>query len=362
MALAWAGLPTLAQAQADPADPLPAPVLRSTPMLQERIPEAARPLQPVYVRGDSIAGQADVRAVIDGHAELRRSDTIVRANRMEYTVADDRLQAEGQVHINRAGNVFDGNRLDLEVDAFRGNFTDANYRFLATQAHGDASVVEFLDRERSIVRNATYTTCQRDNEASWEPDWILKADSIHLDQGEQVGYARGAKLQFKGVTVLPIPVVSFPLSDQRKSGLLPLTIGLDNVSGFEYTQPYYWNIAPNRDATLSSTLMTKRGVNLGAEFRYLEPTYQGKVRLDYMPGDRLRDRDRWAYKLQHQGQIASPWGGLGLNLNLNRVSDNNYWRDFTRANNRLLNSRLLASDANLSWGGQDTTLTLRTLK
>ncbi len=364
MALAWASLPALANAQSAEQEPLPAPVLRPSPMLQEKIPEAARNLQPAYVFGDSISGQADVRAVIEGNAELRRSDTIVRANRMEYTVADDRVQAEGQVHINRAGNVFDGNRLDLEVEAFRGNFTDANYRFLATQAHGDASEVEFLDRERSIIHNATYTTCQRDNEASWEPDWVLKASSIHLDQGTQVGYARGAKLQFKGVTVLPIPVVSFPLSDQRKSGLLPLTIGLDNVSGFEYTQPYYWNIAPNRDATLSSTLMTKRGVNLGGEFRYLEPTYQGKLRLDYMPGDRLRDRDRWAYGVLHQGTIASPFGALGLNLNLNRVSDDNYWRDFTRRGetNRLLNSRLLPSDATLGWSGQDSTLMLRTLK
>ena len=365
MALAWASLPALSQAQPAAAQgDLPPPALRSSPMLQERIPEAVRTQQPAYVSGDSIEGQANVRAVIEGNAELRRSDTIVRANRMEYTVADDRLQAEGQVHINRAGNVFDGSRLDLEVEAFRGNFTDANYRFLATQAHGDASEVEFLDRERSIIHNATYTTCQRDNEASWEPDWVLKARSIHLDQGAEVGYARGAQLQFKGVTVLPIPVISFPLSDKRKSGFLPLTMGLDNVSGFEYTQPYYWNIAPNRDATLSSTLMSKRGVNLGAEFRYLEPTYQGKLQLDYMPGDRLRDRDRWAYGLQHQGQIASPWGGLGLNMNLNRVSDNDYWRDFTRntGTNRLLNNRLLASDASLSWAGEDSTLMLRTLK
>lgn len=358
MALAWVGL---AQAQDDPLDPLPAPVLRASPMLKETITDETRALQPVHVRGDSMSGQADVRAVIEGHAELRRSDTMVRADRMEYTVADDRVKAEGQVHINRAGNVYDGTRLDLEVDAFRGYFSEANYRFLATQAHGDASEVEFLDHERSIVHNATYTTCQRDNEATWEPDWVLKARVIRLDQGEQVGVAEGASLQFKGMTVLPIPKVSFPLSDKRKSGLLPLTIGLDNVSGFEYTQPYYWNIAPNRDATLSSTLMTKRGVNLGAEFRYLEPRYEGQLKLAYMPSDSLRDRDRWSYGLKHQGLIDSPWGPLGLNMNLNRVSDDDYWRDFT-SSNREYNERLLPSEANLGWYGQDVSLTLRTLK
>ncbi|MCT9811528.1 LPS-assembly protein LptD [Acidovorax sp. Be4] len=362
MALAWAGL---AQAQEAPLEPLPAPVLRASPMLKETITDATRSLQPVYVRGDSILGQTDVHTVIDGHAELRRSDTIVRADRMEYTVADDRVQAEGQVHINRAGNVYDGSRLDLEVDAFRGYFADANYRFLVTQAHGDASKIDFLDHERSVVHDATYTTCQRDNEASWEPDWVLKAKVIRLDQGEQVGVAEGASLQFKGRTLLPIPKMSFPLSDKRKSGLLPLTIGLDSISGVEYVQPYYWNIAPNRDATLTSTVMTKRGVNLGTEFRYLEPNYKGQLRFDYMPSDKLRDRDRWSYGLKHQGLVASPWGTLSLDMNLNRVSDNNYWRDFTRNNsgaNRVLNTRLLPSDASLSWFGPDMTLQLRTLK
>ena len=89
-----------------------------------------------------------------------------------------------------------------------------------------------------------------------------------------------------GVPFLPVPTMSFPLSDKRKSGLLPPTIGLDNLNGVEFTQPYYWNIAPNRDATFYPSLMSKRGLDLGGEFRYLENDYRGVARANYMPDDR----------------------------------------------------------------------------
>jgi lipopolysaccharide assembly outer membrane protein LptD (OstA) len=83
----------------------------------------------------------------------------------------------------------------------------------------------------------------------WVPDWVLKATRLGIDNEEETGTAQGALLSFKGVPLLPIPYLSFPLSDKRKSGYLPPTVGLDNVNGTEFAQPYYWDIAPNRDAT-----------------------------------------------------------------------------------------------------------------
>src|SRR5690606_1207802 len=96
------------------------------------------------------------------------------------------------------------------------------------------------------------------------------------------------------------------------------------------SQPYYWNIAPNRDATLEAALIAKRGVRLGGEFRYLEPTYAGRVRGDMLPSDRLRERTRWSYALENNANVATPVGGIGVHLNIRRVSDDNYWRDFGR--------------------------------
>lgn len=364
VALAWCGLPLSAQAQTQ--TPAPSgwdapPALRTSPLLQEKIPEEVRSQLPVFVTGDRVEGQTDLNAVIEGNAELRRGDTVIRADRLEYNVPEDLAKARGKVHINRAGDVYDGTALELRVEAFEGFFSDARYRFLANQAHGEATRIDFIDRDRAVVHNATYTTCERGNEASWQPDWVLRAGTIRIDNEEEVGTAEDAVLEFKGVPLLPIPYITFPLSDKRKSGLLPPTIGLDSRDGMAYMQPYYWNIAPNRDATLRAALMTKRGANLGGEFRYLEPTYRGEFSGDVMPEDRLRDRLRWGYSAKHEGVITTGLGGLGLNINVNRVSDDNYWRDFGRAS-EILRQRLLPGDATLSWARNDMSASVRTLK
>ena len=371
-ALMVCGVPLAVLAQAGDQDP-PAPVLRSSPRLQETLAPDIRSQLPVFVRGDHVTGQPDISATIEGHAELRRGDTVIHADRMDYDVAEDHAKARGHVRINRAGNRYEGTLLDLRVDAFNGFFNDARYRFLETQAHGEATRVDFIDSDRSVVHNATYTTCQREDEATWQPDWILRAKTIHLDRAEDVGVAEDGVLEFKGVSILPVPRISFPLSERRKSGLLPPTIGLDSVSGLEYVQPYYWNIAPNRDATITPMLMTRRGVGLAGEFRYLEPRYSGELNASYLPSDQLRHRDRWSYGVHHRATLDTPLGDMGLNLNLRRVSDDNYWRDFSPritglggggsglAANQLV-QRLLPGDASLNWARGDNSVSLRVLK
>jgi LPS-assembly protein len=352
-------LAAFAQAPAEPS-----PRLRPSPLLREDIPAAARSQLPTFVEGDRIQGRTDLDTVVEGNAELRRGDTIIRARRLEYNQPNDLARASGDVRINKAGNVFEGPLLELQVDAFQGFFNQPRYQFLRNEAYGEAERVDFLDEKHAIIRNATYTTCKRKPGPGWMPDWILRAASISLDEEEETGEAKGAVLDFMGVPILPVPSISFPLGDRRKSGLLPPTIGIDNRNGLELTLPYYWNIAPNRDATLYPTLMTRRGVDFGGEFRYLEPTYSGTFRGYYMPNDRLRQLDRWGFSAQHeQGELRLAPGASNavLNLNLNRVSDDNYWRDFSRSSGSLT-QRLLANDARLSWDVGTVGFTARMLK
>jgi LPS-assembly protein len=126
----------------------------------------------------------------------------------------------------------------------------------------------------------------------------------------------------------------------------------------EYTQPYYWNLAPNRDITFYPTYWGTRGINLGTEFRYTEglapnPPFQGQMRFDWMEKDKLRDdAQRWRVNYTHTGLLNPSYagGGLALTTNLNRVSDDNYWKDFAFSTNGSVGiSRLLNSDVNLSW-------------
>ncbi len=337
--------------------------LQSSPMLQEQLSPEVRNSLPTFVSGQRISGQADQETVVEGEAMLRKGDVVIKADRLEYHQPTDLARAIGHVRINRAGNVYEGPLLELRVDTFEGFFNQPTYHFLRNDAHGQASRVDFLDDKRAVIHDATYTTCRRLPGPSWMPDWILKATTISLDNEEEVGTATGALLSFKGVPLLPVPYISFPLSDRRKSGLLPPTLGVDNVNGMEVSVPYYWNMAPNRDATLTPTLMSKRGVNLGTEFRYLEQSYAGTAKLDWMPADQLRDASRWGLNINHQASLKSAWtdNGAALNLSLNRVSDDDYWRDFSRATGSLT-QRLLANDATLSWTNGAWASRVRTLK
>ena len=358
-----AAAPVTGQSAGDAA--LPALRLKPSLQLSEQVPSPKLGALPTFLYGDRLSGRTDLETVLEGDAVLRRGDLVIRADRLEYYQPDDLAKARGNVRINRAGSVYEGPLLELKVDAFEGFFQQPRYQFLQTGGHGEADRVDFLDEKRVVITNATYTTCRRLPGPNWMPDWILRAASMTLDYEEDTGVAQGAVLTFKGLPILPVPYVSFPLSNQRKSGFLPPTFGLDNVNGAEVTAPYYWNIAPNRDAKFSPTLMSKRGVNLAGEFRYLEANYGGSVGVSWMPADALRNTDRWSMTSLYSGLLdtrLAAIGNVGLSLNLNRVSDDNYWKDFSRDSNSSLTQRLLANDATLSWARGDFSASLRALK
>lgn len=325
---------------------------------------------PTFILGDRITGRPEQEVVIDGHAELRRAGAVIRADRIEYDQPSDTVRASGHVRINRAGNVYEGSQAQLRVDTNEGYFLQPSYQLLRNDGNGQAQRLDFIDDKRSVASQATYTTCLREGGASWLPDWVMQATEVKFDTEADVGEAYNAQLRFKGVPILSLPYLSFPLSDARKSGWLPPTLNVDNVSGFETTVPYYWNMAPNRDVTFYPSIATRRGINLGSEFRYLEPQYRGSVRAELMPRDSLRNRLRWGLATEHAGSVdigaASP---VGLSLQLNRVGDHDYWRDFPRSVGSLT-QRLLPNDLRLSWvqsvgggtGAGQLALSARTLK
>lgn len=330
------------------AEPSAALALTMSTRLQENLPRAQLEQIPIFLAGDRISGEIDAATVIEGQVELRRHDLVLRADRLERS-ADNTVIASGNVRINREGDRFEGTVLELQLDTNRGRFKQPTFSFLRTGGHGDASRVDFEGRDRLVAYQVRYTTCPRTDGDAWSPDWYVSASRIVFDQVDDTGTATNGVLRFKGVPLLASPWISFPLSDRRKSGVLPPTFNIDNRSGVEVTLPYYLNLAPNRDATLFPTLMSRRGLDLGGEYRYLERNHAGVLRASYMANDRLRDEDRWAVALQHQHVLAALPGTspLSLRLNLNRVSDDNYWRDFPRSSTSLT-ERLLPNDVVLT--------------
>ncbi len=351
---------TQARAQAQtPAISLPG---RSSNALQERFSSEQRSQRATLVEADAISGTPDIELQLRGNASVRRADTLIRARQIDYDVEHDQLKASGAVRINRAGNVFEGTELDLSVDAFSGFFSQPHFRLLKGGGYGQADQIEFIDDQRAIARTASYTTCTARPGPSWLPDWIVRATELSMDNQRNEARAKGATLRFKNVTV-PIPEITFPLNEDRKSGFLPPLAGVDTANGLTYIQPYYFNLAPNRDATLTTSYYARRGLALGGEFRYLEktaPDTRGELRFNYMPNDQIRGVQRWAFSHQHVSHSQFREQDLQLRLNINRVSDDNYWKDFPFAAN--FNQRLLPFDVGVSSTRGDWTTRVRSLR
>ena len=191
----------------------------------------------------------------------------------------------------------------------------------ATTARGDAKEIIFEGQDRKRLKEARYTTCAAGNN-----DWYIKAKDLELNDFTESGVAKNAYIEFKGVPILYTPWVSFSFSNQRKSGLLAPTFDTSTKTGFGITVPYYWNISPNMDATMAARLLSKRGIQLQGEFRYLQENYAGIDNLEFLPSDDQTGSNRWYANLKHQHNLG---GGWSAGFNFERVSDNQYFSDLS---------------------------------
>ena len=175
--------------------------LRRSPLLLEDIRHEDRSQLPIFLSADQLSGEAEGAVVLEGNAMLRQAGTVIKADRLEYDNATEKARAQGNVLINRAGNVFSGPELELELNSNKGYFTEPRFELLKNGAGGDASRVDFIDEKHAIVHNATYSSCRRDGLPGWMPDWVLKASKLNLDFENEVGQAEGAQLRFMDVPV-----------------------------------------------------------------------------------------------------------------------------------------------------------------
>lgn len=293
----------------------------------------------VTLKAQSLRSTPDQETVAEGEVELRQDGLLIRADMLRYRPAGDRALASGQVRVEREGAVYRGRELELTVKDFSGWFIAPEFDYPLLGTGGRAERIDFESRSRLRATELRYTSCPRDG--SGDPDWVLQARTVRLDFDANEGIADGAVLRFLGLPILALPAMSFPITGERKSGWLPPTINLDSRSGLEVKLPYYWNIAPDLDATLAPRAITRRGAGLDTELRYLRPQWQGQASLSGLPDDRLAGRSRYALAWQHEQQAGA---SLRLSWDALRVSDDDWWKDFPRGVDSLT-PRLLASRA-----------------
>jgi len=282
--------------------------------------EATRAGAPTFVRAGNIEGSVDERLVLRGEAEIRRGGTVLRGDTITYTHVTDTVNIEGQARAFRDGAVFMGPRMEYQIDAQTGKMPDANFFYAPRSGRGEATLIEFFGSERARMENARFTTCGPDDNA-----WWVQAERIDFDSLDETATARSATLFFKGVPILASPYLSFPTSDRRKSGFLTPSFGLSSTLGSDIRTPYYFNLAPNYDYTLTPRVMTKRGVLIENELRYLDPLQRGTLVYQTIPKDQQFGESRDFSAVRYE--FASP-SGFAAGINYNRASDDRYFVDF----------------------------------
>ena len=252
----------------------------------------------------------------------------LEAQRLFYNEQTDQARAEGDVRYTFGNRLLTSDTASLQLDKDTGQFSPARFWLTDKHIRGKADSVVLLGKSVTELEGAQFTTCDEGDNA-----WLLKASSLRLDTIANEGIARHARIEFMHVPIFYFPYMSFPLQG-RKTGFLVPSFGESTVAGSELSVPWYWNIAPHRDATLIPRFMSRRGVLLQGEFRYLNEHSRGQLDVAQLPNDRVFGDDRSALTLRHTGEPGKGWRSR---VDYRYASDRDYLNDF---GNRLATSSL----------------------
>lgn len=251
--------------------------------------------------------------------QLRRGEAVLAAPAARYDRDNGLLSLDEGLEFRDPDTRIRGDRAIFDTLANRITITATEFQLFQVPSRGSAGTITVEQEQELRLTEVAYTTCP-----TGKDDWLLRAGKITIDREEGIATARNARLEFKGVPILYTPWISYPVTDQRKSGFLLPGIGRSETRGLELQIPYYLNLAPNYDATLTPRYMSQRGLQLISEFRYLGAGDRGGVDLEYLPDDEKTSVDRYLLGLKHQSQL---WGGWRATLNGKTVSDTRYFED-----------------------------------
>ncbi len=322
----WCGLITaLLALDVAHADEPPCP---ETPRVSDPAPPAPKPAtnpadEPITIESDDDDFEFDVEgnARLCGNVDMRQGDRQIRADCLKYDAGNQSFTVDGAVEYSDPQFIIRGSSGDYSPTQ-GATFKGTQFELRDRGARGSAESLRVHDQSKVTLEGVTFTTCPANDVA-----WQIAAKVIELDTEAREGVSRGAKIEFKGVPLVYMPWLTFPIGDQRKSGFLFPEPGGSSRNGAELLVPYYWNIRPNMDFTALPVWYSKRGVDLAGEFRYLTYRQEGKFSFNYLPDDNLADRDRSRFTLTHVAELPAEWR---IRIDATDVSDTSYFEDFAR--------------------------------
>jgi LPS-assembly protein len=286
-------------------------------------PPPATPLKEddhlIHIDSDEATVDAEGHAVLNGKVHVRQDARTVAADSMTYDYKTGKLAVKGGVD-------FEDPKLRIKSDTGNydtvggADFDEANFQILDRNGRGFARELAVHPDGKVALEQVRYTTCPVGNE-----DWMLQASSLDLDTAKQDGVGHGVHMRFKNIPIFYTPYISFPLGDERKSGILFPNFGHSTSNGYELEVPYYFNLAPNYDLTLTPGLLSARGVQLGGEFRYLTAGSHGQIEANFLPDDKQAHSNRSYFHITDVTNLAP---GLRFDTDITTVSDSNYFSDF----------------------------------
>jgi len=313
----------------------------------------------VVIEADSLENMIDRKLKASGNATLIKSDQRIKADLIEYDQISEELYARGNVILETSSSRIEGAELEYSLSSQTGTIPNASFStkldnqdsIFNNTLRGTASLIFIESDNKKSGENFKITTCEADQD-----DWYIKASEAEINQKSQRLVAKDVQLEFFGLPVLYSPYANFSFNDQRKSGFLVPSIGSTSRSGLEIATPYYFNLSPNSDATITPRYLGKRGLQMAGEYRYLDKNYNGSSAVEYMPKDDAKsDRDdRYYVGLMHNHNFGNGFSGV---IRYEDVSDDDYFSDLSSLVSQT--SRVsLPQEAKISYNSSDLNATL----
>ncbi|MFA7319962.1 MAG: LPS assembly protein LptD [Dokdonella sp.] len=285
--------------------------------------QGERALADTEIKGRQTQSGDGETYVLEGDASIQQLDQLIRADRFTYARTSTQWTAQGNVRYQDRDMLLSASEASGTTAPNQAKVKQVRYQLLSSRGNGRAASAVLADSEHASLDQATFSTCALD-----APGWEFRAADIDLDQTNGIGRAHDVTFRIGDVPVFWLPYASFPLDDRRKSGFLYPELGYSNQRGFDLAVPYYLNLAPNYDATLTPRLMTQRGLMLGGQFRYLTDSSRGTIEAEWLPNDRDTDSRRSLLHWDDATRFNAYWGAT---VDFNHVSDDRYFEDFGRS-------------------------------
>ena len=261
--------------------------------------------------------------LLNGTISIRHRDGALTAENAQFDSGTNIATVDGDMSYRTDGLEVKSSDATLNVADGTFELGESGYELGsgAVVAQGRAQQIIRDDIGSLSLKDATYTSCPPGDNG-----WLISADSIKLNAEEGVGTAKDITLRFKDVPVFYAPAFSFPINDQRKTGLLAPRVNQSDETGLEYRQPIYWNIRPNTDATFTIRAMSDRGLQLQSELRHLNRIGNWILNHEFIDDDSrfVPGLNRSYARLRHLGGFSDRWT---TSADLNNVSDKDYFED-----------------------------------